>query len=200
VRFCDFDAAYVERLVAGDAATARHFAAYFGELTRMMARRRLGAAPVDPEDVTQETLVRVLALLRSPRGIACPESLGGLVAGVCRNVIREMARAQLRGGVPAPDEEPAAAEESLDHRLDRERARDALRTAVGTLPTSARHLLESVFLAEDERQEVAQRIGVTRDYLRVLIQRALHRLRRAYGAVPGTRGLLIGPSRLSPHE
>jgi len=39
-----FDAAYLERLRAGDPATERHFAEYFGALVRLKLRRRLRSA------------------------------------------------------------------------------------------------------------------------------------------------------------
>ena len=55
----EFDRGYIERLVAGDAETERHFTRYFGDLLTMKLRSKLRSA-AQVEDVKQETFVRVL--------------------------------------------------------------------------------------------------------------------------------------------
>lgn len=180
MHFCEFDQGYVSRLMSGDPATERHFAHYFGELIRMTARRRLGRSrAVQPEDVEQETFLRVLRLLRSPGGIRQPESLGGLVTAVCRNVLREMRRAETRGGSCFDETRQAAeSEPGMEGQLLRQERRRALYEALGALSPFERRVVEAIFLEEDEREDVARRIGVSRGYLRVLLQRAKARLRR----------------------
>ena len=62
MQFQDFDCDYLDRLRSGDFRTQQHFAAYFGELIRLKATKRLRSIAA-VEDVRQETLTRVLRLL-----------------------------------------------------------------------------------------------------------------------------------------
>ena len=73
----DFDAQYVSRLTEGDASVEQHFTAYFGEFLRIKLRRR-GWTTQEIEDISQETFLRVLQVLRQKRGLEHPERLGSL--------------------------------------------------------------------------------------------------------------------------
>jgi hypothetical protein len=95
MQFVAFDAPYLERLQRGDAGTERHFVAYFGELIQLKLRARLRSKEA-VEDVTQETFVRVLALVRAKDAIKQPERLGALVNSVCNHVLFEHYRSHHR--------------------------------------------------------------------------------------------------------
>src|ERR1044071_10272839 len=73
-----FDGQYVERLIAGDPETERHFTEYFGDLLTLKLRSRL-RSPALAEDARQETFVRVLTALKQKGSLANPESLGAFV-------------------------------------------------------------------------------------------------------------------------
>jgi len=91
LQFQAFDAAYVERLCAGDRNTQEHFVRYFTELLQIKLRSRL-SSPHAVEDVRQETFARVLAVL-SKDGLRQPERLGPFVNTVCNHVLLEHYRA-----------------------------------------------------------------------------------------------------------
>ncbi|HXB55396.1 MAG TPA: sigma-70 family RNA polymerase sigma factor [Vicinamibacteria bacterium] len=175
-----FDAVYLERLRGGDRETGRHFYAYFAELILIKVRARQRSSSF-AEDVLQETLVRVLRVVRSQEGLRDPGSLGAFVSSVCNNVLLEFGRAEGRHRPPlvepAPLPDPTPNQEM---RLITEERKHAVRRVIDGLPPKDRELLRAVFLAEHEKDVVCQQLGVSRDYLRVLIHRAKNQFRALY--------------------
>ena len=174
MQFTAFDAPYLERLQRGDAGTERHFAAYFGELIQLKLRARLSSKEA-VEDVTQETFVRVLTLVRAKDGIRQPERLGALVNSVCNNVLLEHYRAQRRRDSSIDDEpEQAFVDEriSISGLLAVDETERMVRRILGELSGRDRYLLQSVLLEERDKDEVCAELGLSRDYLRVLVHRA----------------------------
>jgi RNA polymerase sigma-70 factor (ECF subfamily) len=55
-----------------------------------------------------------------------------------------------------------------------------VRQVLEKLPERDRTILRAVFLEEREKDEVCREIGVTRDYIRVLLHRAKQSFREAY--------------------
>jgi RNA polymerase sigma-70 factor (ECF subfamily) len=176
-----FDAAYVERLGAGDPQTEGHFSAYFGELILVKARaRRLTQAMA--EDVRQETLVRVLRTLRFPGGLRAAECLGAFVNSVCNNVLREGFRDKKRHQPPAeePAPQPDTVTPSPEARLIAEERRQAVRRVIGAMSPEKSRLLREILLDERGRDEVCREFRVTPEYLRVLLHRAKLEFRALY--------------------
>jgi len=174
MQFTAFDAPYLERLQRGDAGTERHFAAYFGELIQLKLRARLSSKEAI-EDVTQETFVRVFSLVRAKDGIRQPERLGALVNSVCNNVLLEHYRAQRRRDSSIDDEpEQAFVDEriSISGLLAVDETERMVRRILGELSGRDRYLLQSVLLEERDKDEVCAELGLSRDYLRVLVHRA----------------------------
>jgi len=93
--FETFNEEYVRRLADGDSGAGEHFASYFGNLLFMKLRVRLRSTELI-EDVRQETLTRVLVILRKGAGVERPERFGAFVNGVCNNVVREFCRLDVR--------------------------------------------------------------------------------------------------------
>ncbi len=182
MQFIAFDAAYLERLQRGDQPTERHFAAYFSELIRIKLRSRLRSKEA-VEDVRQETFVRVLALIRAKDGIRQPERLGALVNSVCNNVLLEHYRSR-QHVTSTLDDEPErtfVADEisSLGHIEIAETER-VVRKILGELPERERRLLQAVLLEERDKDEVCAELGLSREYLRVLIHRAKQSFKSFY--------------------
>jgi RNA polymerase sigma-70 factor (ECF subfamily) len=174
MQFTAFDAPYLERLQRGDAGTERHFAAYFGELIQLKLRARLSSKEA-VEDVTQETFVRVLTLVRAKDGIRQPERLGALVNSVCNNVLLEHYRSHRRRDSSLDDEpEQAFVDEriSVSGLLAVDETERLVRRILGELSGRDRYLLQSVLLEERDKDEVCAELGLSRDYLRVLVHRA----------------------------
>lgn len=174
-----FDEHYITGLLEGDPEIEKHFAAHFSrELDHWLQARVRTAAAV--EDVRQETLRRVLQTMHHGRFLQRPKHLPCFVYGVCRKVLLEHWRKTARF-FPQDD-----VGESSDNSFDPEQAASAaenvcrLRTAMLALPPDSRRLLSMIYLEERDRAEVSRSIGVDQGYLRVMIHRALRRLRDCF--------------------
>jgi RNA polymerase sigma-70 factor (ECF subfamily) len=172
LQFIAFDAGYLERLQRGDVRTEGHFAAYFGELIKLKLRSRV-SSPETLEDVRQETFVRVLTLVRANE-IRDPERLGALVNSVCNNVLLEHYRAKGRGtaNIDEMPEEQFVATEATGAGLESREAQLLVRKILSDLPERDRRLLQLVLLEERDKDAVCAELGLSRDYLRVLVHRA----------------------------
>jgi RNA polymerase sigma-70 factor (ECF subfamily) len=181
LQFTAFDAIYLERLQRGDAATEQHFAAYFGELIKLKLRSRLSPKEA-VEDVRQETFVRVLALVRANE-IRDPGRLGALVNSVCNNVLLEYYRARGRTGSSideVPEHSFVSQEASGQGLLEIREAQQLVRKILTDLPERDRRLLRSVLLEERDKDEVCAELGLSREYLRVLVHRAKRSFKSFY--------------------
>jgi RNA polymerase sigma-70 factor (ECF subfamily) len=168
-----FDVLYLERLRAGDAETERHFCSYFSDLIGLKVRARGMAVAVD--DIRQETFVRVLRTLRSADGLRDPGALGAFVNAVCGNVMLETGRARKVAGADPrteTDERPDLAAPDAEAQILIDERKLAVRWVIDSLEPRDRELLGALFLEEQDRDGVCERLGVTRDYLRVLVHRA----------------------------
>jgi RNA polymerase sigma-70 factor (ECF subfamily) len=181
VDFQAFDSAYVERLRAGDRDTEDHFIAYFGELIVLKLRARLASRQAI-EDVKQETFARCLQLLRKQGGLRNAERLGPLVNSICNHVLSEHFRATTR--TEALEDQPAdrfiAREQDALSRVIADDTRRMVRQVLEKLPERDRTILRAVFLEERAKDELCREIGVTRDYIRVLLHRAKQSFREVY--------------------
>jgi RNA polymerase sigma-70 factor, ECF subfamily len=182
LQFIAFDAPYLERLKSGDTATEEHFVSYFSELIRLKLRSRLNSREAI-EDVRQETFVRVLAQLRGPKGPREPERLGAYVNSVCNHVLLEhyRSRSKNEGGL---DEHPETAfvdrEPNALDQLESKDTQRVVRQILNEMSERDRSLLRSVLLEDRDKDEVCAELGVTRDYLRVLVHRAKQSFKAFY--------------------
>ena len=177
--FC-FDAEYVRRLRAADPVIEEHFAGYFSELLTIKLRaRRADSGEID--EVTQETFFRVLRALRSNDTIRSAERLGAFVNSVCNNIWYEQGRIKRRTE-PLPDdyEERSRGNDDVETALLSAEEEARVRQVLDTLPEKDALLLRWTFIEERPKDEVCAALNVTRDYLRVLLHRALKQFRRRY--------------------
>ncbi len=179
-----FDQQYLERLIARDPGVEEHFVRHFGELIRMVVTARTGSRRL-VEDVRQETFLRVLEILRKQGGLERPDRLGSFVYSVCRRVLAEQLRQQGptsegRGldGSPEP-----AYRMLIDERLVRQEHKRRLEGLLKELTPVERKALRMVFWEDRDRGEVCAELGLSQDYLRVVLWRAKARLRRGLGAL-----------------
>jgi RNA polymerase sigma-70 factor (ECF subfamily) len=193
LHFTAFDMSYLERLQRGDVHTERHFATYFGELIRLKLRSRLRSREAI-EDVRQETFVRVLSLVRTKDAIKHPDRLGALVNSVCNHVLLEHYRAGGRTHFALPDEvEPVDEAATLSGLLEVDETERVVRTILRELSERDRRLLQSVLLDERDKDEVCAELGLTRDYLRVLLHRAKQSFKSFYRKRVGEAGIWSDP-------
>jgi RNA polymerase sigma-70 factor (ECF subfamily) len=183
LEFRTFDSEYVKRLTAGDPETEAHFHTYFTQFLSLKLRsRRIDADAAG--DVRQETLYRVLKVLRVGSGVANPERFGAFVNSVCRNVLLETGRKAARS--PDAGEDPP---EIPDRTIDLERSlitserKRVVAKILDELPAKDREILRMVFFEEADRDEICRRLNVEPGHLRVLLHRAKARFQAA-----GVRG------------
>jgi len=172
-----FDAAYLEKLAAGDPAVAEHFARFFGELLLIVLRARQLRSDVI-HDIRQETLMRVLKAVRA-KEIRDPACFRTYVHAVCKNVIREFGRAEWRTAARAEDcPEPADDRSDSEREFVTKELQIIVRGVIARMPPNERELLTAV-LAEKSSAEICRQFGVDGNYLRVKMHRAREKFRQA---------------------
>jgi RNA polymerase sigma factor (sigma-70 family) len=170
-----FDEQYVRQLQDRVRSVEDHFSMYCGRLLMNYLGSRI-KSPELREDISQETLLRVLMVLRQGSGLKRPECLGGFVLAVCQNVLREFVRAQLRySWIGEQETRPDATANPEDQAIERE-MQGIVARAVARLGERDREVL-SIPLSEDRSHEVCRRLGLKRDHLRVVLHRAKAHLR-----------------------
>ena len=176
----EFDRAYVQRLIAEDPETERHFTRYFGELLSLKLRSRLRSASL-VEDARHETFVRVLTALKRKGGLDSAGSLGAFVNAVCNNVVFELYRADARSeplGAEVDPEDDRGADAETKILADETAFR--VRRALAAMPPKERELLNWLFFDERDKDVICRQLNVDRNYLRVLLHRAKARFKERF--------------------
>src|SRR2546423_8816709 len=177
-RFDSFDQDYLRRLASGDSAVENHVGSYFGDLLLLKLRNRI-RSPQLIEDIRQETLLRVLRIVRKG-AVQHPERFGSFVCGVCNNVMMEMVRGETRYQWSSSEFELADDRVDLEGPLITQQRRRQVESVLAELPERDCELLRMLFLEECDRSELCRRFKVEDDYLRVLLHRAKMGFRSKY--------------------
>jgi RNA polymerase sigma factor (sigma-70 family) len=174
-----FDEDYLRRLGARDPATETHFVAYFSERLKITLRAR-GVDSYTIEDVRQETFCRVWDAVRSG-DVHNPKAFGSYVHSVCRHVLSENRRDDCRNQHD-PLESTDVADEQLDLEdlMEQKQNRKLVREIMAMLPERDRRILRARFFEERENDDVCMQFGIDRDYLRVLLHRAINKFGDLY--------------------
>lgn len=177
--FFAFDQGYLDRLRAGDPATERHFANYFGTFLRIRLRARR-VAPDVIDDVVQETLLRVMRIVVQC-GVRRPECFGSFVNSICNNIMLEYYRVAAKNQ-PMENANAEVPDKVLDLEglLVTEETARRVRRILDDLPKRDRNILRSMFFEEKEKDAICAEHGIERDYLRVLVHRAKDKFRALY--------------------
>lgn len=168
-----FDISYLSRLKARDPDVMEHFAQFFNRLLKIKLRA-MGYRDTDSDDIRNETLLRVLIAVDRDK-VEKPESLPGYVYGVCEMVHKEQLRKAARQTHEDPDflldvPDPRPSPETLIRQAE---ARERVHSALEKLKERDRRILTEVFLNEKPKDVICRESGITREYLRVLVHRAL---------------------------
>ena len=174
--FFAFDDEYVRRLRGGDRWTEEHYFRYFKLFLTLKLRGR-GVAPGEVDDVIQEVHSRVFKELRGEGGPRDGHKFGAYVNSICNHVVQESARKQ-RDTRELEDVFPSE-DDALRDLITRETETRVHRT-LASLGERDAGILRSVFIQEGDKDDICRRFGVTRDYLRVLVHRALEKFRDEY--------------------
>jgi RNA polymerase sigma-70 factor, ECF subfamily len=181
--FHQFSENYIHELRAQDTTTEAHFVAYFSRLLQNKLRRRL-ACPEHIKDVQQETLLRAWAAVRAEGGIRQPERFGAFVSSVCNNILRESYRSRARTrALEDLQIDPADQSMSPDGMVLAAETKKQVQEVLARLCPKDRKLLRAVFFEQRDKDEVCRELGVSREYLRVLLHRAKQQFMAQYTQV-----------------
>jgi RNA polymerase sigma-70 factor (ECF subfamily) len=175
-----FDDDYVRRLRDGDPETVEHYVDYFKVLLTVKLRRR-GLQSDDIRDIIQTTHLKVFVQLKSDEGIRDGHAFGAWVHTTCTHMAQEFERKR-HETVELDVEFPSKAEGALRDLITKE-TRLRVRRVLQSLAENDKRdaaILSALFLEELDKDEICTRYTVDRDYLRVLLFRALKKFREKY--------------------
>jgi RNA polymerase sigma-70 factor (ECF subfamily) len=133
----------------------------------------------EAEDVRAETFLRVIRLLRDGK-LQKPESLASYIVGIALNVMREHRRHRAATASLSERENEIAGDESPDTSfLDKEVAQ-SLAEAAAQLRPRERDFLRLYYYEELSKEEIAARLGIKEERLRLIKSRTLKRFREIY--------------------
>lgn len=169
-----FDDDYVRRLQEGDRATEEHFVRYFTLFFTLKLRSRL--RPNEIDDVIQEVFFRVLNGLRKGNTVRDAHKFGSYVNSIGNHVVQEGLNPRRRTE-PLEMDIPSAEDvfANLVTAERRERVHAHLERLDEQDPRSAA-ILRDVYLNELDKDAICRMYEIDRDYLRVLVHRALKKI------------------------
>jgi RNA polymerase sigma factor (sigma-70 family) len=148
----------------------------------------VGFACPDVDDIVQESLTRFLSAKREEK-ILNPDAAGAFLSGICRNVISEYRRRNMRYE-PMPEVVPEPPRTAI---LDAEHfeLRQAISLGLEQLSERDRRVLRAFYLEEKSKEEILKQTGLSDENFRVVLCRAKERFRAIYVEQTKHRG----PSR-----
>ncbi len=133
----------------------------------------------DAEDVRAETFLRVIQALRQDK-LRSADSLPSFIVGITLNVIRELVRQKYRADSLEDYEYDVASDDSLEAAfLDAETGR-ALEEAARQLKPREQQFLRMYYYEELPKEEIARKLGIKVERLRLIKSRALQQFREIY--------------------
>lgn len=139
----------------------------------------------DAEDVRAETFLRVIQALRQDK-LRSAESLPAFIVGITLNVIRELLRQKYRADSLEDSEADIArdgsqqtAQSAESAFLDAETGR-ALEEAARHMKPREQQLLRMYYYEELPKEEIARKLGIKEDRVRLIKSRALQQLKEIY--------------------
>jgi RNA polymerase sigma-70 factor (ECF subfamily) len=133
----------------------------------------------DAEDTQAETFLRVIQALRQGK-LRSADSLPSFIVGVTLNVVRELVRQKYRAESLEDYQGDIAIDGSMETALlDAETSR-ALTEAVKELKPREQQFLRMYYFEELSKNEIARKLGINEERVRLIKSRALQRFREIY--------------------
>jgi RNA polymerase sigma factor (sigma-70 family) len=172
------DPDFVARIQSGQVdAEAALYEKYSATVYYLALRK--AKSPQDADDVCAETFLRVLLAIRGHH-IRSAAALPAFILGVMRNVLNELyARRRQAGDVVAPETAELTAPSHERLFLDRE-VRAAIQATIDRLRPRERAVLRMHFYDELPTDEIAQRVGMAPERVRLVKSRALKHFRELH--------------------
>lgn len=131
----------------------------------------------DVDDMVQETLTRFMVAAREDK-IQNPAAMGAFINGVCRNVISEYRRRNMRDE-PMPEIVPEPPSKGIPE-ADLMELRQAIAQGMEQLSERDRGVLRAFYLEEKSKEEILKQTGMSDENFRVVLCRAKDRFRAIY--------------------
>jgi RNA polymerase sigma-70 factor (ECF subfamily) len=135
-------------------------------------------SPADAEDVRAETSLRVLQAIRQNR-LHSPQALPSFVLGTAKNVIREHLRQQRRTVQVDEKSEAEGGYIEQTELLDSD-VKTAIEKVVLRLKAREQAFLRMYYFEELSNDEIARRLAIKPERLRLIKSRALKNFRKYY--------------------
>ena len=133
----------------------------------------------DAEDVRTETFMRVIQAVRKGQ-IRSPDSLASFIVGTAHNVIREGFRQKRRSDHLSQIEMERTAARSPDPFFLDPQVKLAIQQVIERLKPRERAFLRMYYYDELPAHEIARRLGLKPERLRLIKSRALKHFREVY--------------------
>ncbi|HTW67751.1 MAG TPA: sigma-70 family RNA polymerase sigma factor [Bryobacteraceae bacterium] len=131
----------------------------------------------DIDDIVQEALMRFMVAAREDK-IQNPAAVGAFLNGICRNVVSEYRRRNMRDE-PMPEVVPEPPGKSIPESELFE-LRQAILQGMEQLSERDRRVLRAFYLEEKSKDEILKQSGMTDENFRVVLCRAKERFRGIY--------------------
>ena len=133
----------------------------------------------DAEDIRTETFLRVIRAIRTGQ-VRSPDSLPSFIVGTAHNVIREGVRQKRKADqIRQLEIERAGSREPEPFFLDPDVKR-AIEQVINRLKPRERSFLRMYYYEELPPEEIAHRLGLKQERLRLIKSRALKHFREMY--------------------
>jgi RNA polymerase sigma-70 factor (ECF subfamily) len=140
----------------------------------------------DVDDIVQETLMRFMLAAQEEK-IHNPGAMGAFLNGICRNVVSEYRRRNMRDE-PMPEVMPEPAGKSISE-TELFELRQAITQGMEHLSDRDRRVLRAFYLEEKSKDEILKQTGMTDENFRVVLCRAKERFRAIYLEQTKHRGI-----------
>jgi RNA polymerase sigma-70 factor (ECF subfamily) len=131
----------------------------------------------DVDDMVQEAMMRFMVAAREEK-IQNPAALGAFLNGICRNVVSEYRRRNMRDE-PMPEVVPEPPGKSIPE-TELFELRQAIAQGMQQLSERDRRVLRAFYLEEKSKDEILKQTGMTDENFRVVLCRAKERFRAIY--------------------
>jgi RNA polymerase sigma-70 factor (ECF subfamily) len=167
------DVDLVARIQTGESSAEAILFERYGPRLYYLALSRTGS-PQDAEDLRSETLLRVLTAIRNSQ-LREPAALTRFILRTLDNVALEAIRRESRASQISSD--PRA---NLERHFLDEGVKEAIEWTIARLKPRERDVLRMYYYEELPKEEIARRIGIPEERVRLLKSRALQSFRERY--------------------
>ena len=136
-------------------------------------------SPHDAEDIRAETFLRVIQALRQGK-LRTADSLPSFIVGITLNVTREHLRRKYRADSLEDYEYDIAGDGSLEQAMLEAETGRALQACLRQLKPREQECLRLFYYEELTKEEIAERLGINEERVRLVKSRALASFREIY--------------------